>query len=651
MAESSGFQHSSPLRVALGDPFAAIFSAKAILGLKADPKNTKDICIIRRMESVKMKLREVSEYLSQYRKLKAQISRKEISFPHQLKFALLANFTTNGMAETLTVQCAEAHIQTEVFVADYNQYHSEILNGQSELWNFRPDVTVLFIDLETLCGQRSLDPYSQSTTERRQWVEDHFLETQQLVEAFKKNCKGKLILHNFAVPIYSPFGILEQKQEFGFSEAISTLNAKIREAYRKDSQIFVFDYDQFCSSIGKAQIIDQKFYYLGDLRLALRHFPALANEYLSIIKPLCAQIKKCLVLDLDNTLWGGVIGEDGLAKIRLGPTPEGRPFMEFQQGLRALQRRGLILAINSKNNQADVDEVFEKHPYMVLRKEDFAATRINWTDKVTNMRELAQELNIGLDSFVFFDDDDLNCEMVRTSLPEVHTVQMPEDSSLHVGVLKDLKELSVLQLTAEDAKKSLLYADQKRREQLKGTASDITEYLRALGTKLTLEGATSFNIPRLAQMTQKTNQFNMTTHRYQEEDIQNFAASTSHMVIAANVADKFGDNGLTGLAIVCKDESRWTIDSFLLSCRVIGRKVEESIFEFILERARAAGARTIVGEFKPTAKNEPAKKFYRECGFELVEKNGDIETWEYPVEKNFPHAQFIEVAINFKGEI
>ncbi|MEK6875912.1 MAG: HAD-IIIC family phosphatase, partial [Nanoarchaeota archaeon] len=327
------------------------------------------------------------------------------------------------------------------------------------------------------------------------------------------------------------------------------------------------------------------------------------------IKPMMSLSKKCIVLDLDNTLWGGIIGEDGLEGIKLGPTPEGRPFMEFQQYLLSLFNRGVILAINSKNNYDDAIEVFRKHPHMALKEEHFAAMQINWNDKIENMKAIADELNIGTDSFVFIDDDKANRQMIREAFPEINVVEMPEDQSLYLKTLMGLNDFNTLQITEEDKKRGHMYVQQRRRTEFQKSTANLADFLKSLNIVVTAEKANKFNIPRISQLTQKTNQFNMATKRYMEEEIKKLAEDKNFLIFSVKVEDKFGDNGITGAAIVKKGKDAWNIDTFLLSCRVIGRKVEETLLAYIAREAKKAGANRLTADFIPTKKNSVAKDF------------------------------------------
>lgn len=560
-----------------------------------------------------------------------------------MKIAVLPSFTSRGINETLTVKCAEQGIIADIYLSLYNQYHQDILNSKSPLYQHHPELIILFIDTRSFIEGQFLTANQITDQERLEWVEQAFKEMVSLITELQNHSSAKIVVHNFEIPVFSPYGILETKQDFGIREGIERINQKLRDFYKKNSQVFIFDYDLFCGKIGKMNVIDYKMYYLGDFRFNFHYIPQLADEYISYIKPLAGMSSKCIVLDLDNTLWGGIVGEDGFEGIRLGPTPEGRPFWEFQKYLLSLFNRGIILAINSKNNPDDALKVIREHPSMVLKETHFASIAINWNDKISNMKSIASEVNIGLDSLVFFDDDRINREMIKKALPEVLVVEMPADPSLYVQTLASLNVFNTFQITEEDLTKGQMYADQRLRAEFQKTVTDITEYLEGLEMVVTIQKADTFTIPRISQLTQKTNQFNMTTRRYSEENIGNFSCKNHYLVVSIQVTDKFGDNGITGAAIIEKRKEFWMIDTLLLSCRVIGRRIEEVLLAYIIENAKSEGIKTIIGEFIPTKKNLPARDFFKSNHFNFIKNEGDAEIWSYDVSSGYNAPDFIKI--------
>ncbi|HLC50567.1 MAG TPA: HAD-IIIC family phosphatase [Candidatus Nanoarchaeia archaeon] len=588
------------------------------------------------------KPKSMPDYINLSEHLNSEIKKGRIK-GKGLKIAFLSSFTSNGFKESIFVKCCEAGIIPDIYIGGYNQYSQEILDDSGDLYKFKPNLVILFIDTKSILQDYFLNPYSFPIGKRKAYINSKFDEIKILIEKLKKKTSAKIVVHNFEVPVYSPMGILENRQDFGLKESVEKLNASLRDFCRNNPRVFLFDYESFCSKIGKDNTTDFKMYYMGDIKLSMHSIIRLCSDYMGYIKPLMSLTKKCIVLDLDNTLWGGIIGEDGIKGIKIGNTPEGRPFMEFQKALLAMFERGVILAISSKNNFNDVVEVFKKHPDMVLRENNFASMRINWNDKVSNIIEIAKELNIGLDSIVFIDDDKLNRDLVRKRLPEVNVVDLPEDPSLYLKTLMEINDFNSFSITDEDLKKGKIYAEQRKRTELQSSSKDINSYLKRLGSIVTIEKANDFSVPRISQLTQKTNQFNMTTKRYLEEDIKKMSNDKNLMVVSIRSKDKFGDNGIVGAAIIKKCPDEWEIDTFLLSCRVIGRKIEESMLWSIMKDAKSRKAKMLKALFIPTKKNEVAKDFYKNNGFVLKERKNGAEMWQYNLSKKYSAPNFIKV--------
>lgn len=588
-------------------------------------------------------IKSVSDYFNVYKLIEQAIVDNRQRPGKEIKIAIVSSFTAFGIKETLFVKCCELGVLPKFYQSDYNQYFQEIVNPSSNLYKFNPDLIIVFIETKSLLGEEYFLSYYLTGKQRSLWVDEKLNEMQALIRKIKENSSAKVLFHNFEVPFYSPLGIHENKQEFGFTESIEKVNADLTRLFKKDNQVFIFDYESFCSRIGKRNIINHKMYYLADIRLNLEYVPELCNDYLSLIKPLVSAVRKCIVLDLDNTIWGGIIGEEGLEGIKLGPTDQGKAFWDFQKYLLSLFSRGIILAINSTNNYEDVLKVFREHPYMVLKEEHFAAIQVNWNDKISNIRAIAEEINIGLDSMVFIDDSKVNRDMIKRALPEVLVVDLPEDPSLYLKKLTELNDFNTLQLTDEDIARGRIYSQQRKRRELQGNIVDITEYLKALDMVVEIERACPFNIPRISQLTQKTNQFNTTTRRYQEEDVRRFSENDNFLTVCINVKDKFGDNGITGVAVVEKGSREWRIDTFLLSCRIIGRRIEEVLLGYIIQRVRKADAEVLIGEFIPTKKNMPAREFFLKNNFKLLNKVSEREIWVYDVARDYKCPDFFQV--------
>ena len=534
----------------------------------------------------------------------------------KLRVAFLASSTINGFEETMRVKCFQKGIDCITYVADYNQYNQEILNQDSELYNFKPDITFLILDTRHILGEHFFSWHTVPHDDRPKIIDTKINEINQLCNTFNSNFDSKLVVTSLQIPNYSPYGINDESILVSLKKVIYQINTELFQYQKKFGKIFTYDFNEFVRKFGDNNIFSYKQFFSGDIKISTEYIPKFVNELMGYVYAITGITKKCIVLDLDNTLWGGIIGEDGFDNIKLGDSPVGHSFVEFQKRLLALNQRGIILAINSKNNFDDAIEVIKKHPNMIIKEDNFACVKINWDDKVVNLQKIAEELNIGLDSMVFFDDDPINQEYVRESLPEVLVVDLPKDSSQYAQIITEMKEFDVLKITEEDTKRSDMYLGQKKRKELENKVDDFNEFLKQMNIEVSVQKANNFSIPRISQLTLKTNQFNLTTRRYQEEEISKFSSSEDRIVECVQVNDKFGDNGITGTYIIeKKNNEEWIIDTFLLSCRIMGRGVEEMMMNEIIEKARVSGIKRIKGEFIPTAKNKPAENFYEELGF------------------------------------
>ena len=576
--------------------------------------------------------------LSEYISLSKNID--DLKFDKKLKVAILSSFTINGLSEILHVKSSDLGIRYQSYLGGYNQYNQELLDSQSEYYKFSPDVTFLILDIRNFLGENYHFPYNISDNERKLLVSEKIKQIENIIKCFEKNLNSKLIITNFNIPSYSPNGITETKSDFGFHEMIEELNSSLRNISKTHSSVYVYDFNHFVSKYGEKNIFDYRQFHVGDIQIALNFIPSFAYDLMSYIKPITGTNKKCIVLDLDNTLWGGIIGEDGFDGIELGHSSNGKAFVDFQKELLSLWNHGIILAINSKNNFDDAMKVINEHPNMILRKKNFASIQINWDDKAQNLKQIAEEINIGLNSIAFFDDDKINRERIKQEFPEVLTIEIPDDPSQFSSILKNLNDFNVLQRTDEDIKRGQMYAQQRERKELEKSISNLDDFLEQLDIKVKMKNSNEFLIPRISQLTLKTNQFNLTTRRYQEEEISNFTNDHKFIVGCAQVLDKFGDNGITGVYIINKQDKIWSIDTFLLSCRIMGRGVENGILSQILIDAKHNGVEEIRANFIPTQKNKPAENFIPDFGFK---KEG--ENWIYKLNNEIKVPKHLKVEI------
>lgn len=542
------------------------------------------------------------------------------------RVAILSDFTLRGLAECLQVKAFANDIFLSVYSGEYGQWRQEVLNTQ--LYEYDPEMVFILVDHFALQNDVLFNYTDQVTQDLKNKTTDWFQEFCQTIEHLKSKTNAQIVVGNAVNSYHTPMGIFDLKMSPGHCESVNFFNQKLVDYCRNDSRVFVFDFDGWLGYVGKKSFWYGKYFFMADMRLSPEAFPSLAETLVSFLVPLTGKTKKCLVLDLDNTLWGGVIGEDGLAGIKLSPTGTGQEFFYFQKVILALKKRGVILAINSKNNKADAMEVFQKHPHMLLKETDFSAIKINWENKADNIREIAQELNIGLDSLVFVDDDPTNRELIREILPQVDVLDLPDDPSGYFQSLISYTGFNSFGFTEEDKKRSLLYHEESQRKELARSYTDIVSFLESLGLEATIVPASKQNASRIAQLTQKTNQFNLTTRRYTEEEIEHFIRSNDKIWVL-DVKDRFGHYGLTGVCIVRDKADCWEIDTMLLSCRVLGKKIEEQFFGFVLNQLKAHQSRRVIAKYIPTLKNEQVKDFYSKFNFCLIESSIDGDVWQH----------------------
>ncbi len=533
-----------------------------------------------------------------------------------INIAILGNCTTDYISRALQNECEKQSICASIYNAPYDQYNQDILNTESGFYNSKPDISILFLESYMLFSEWfDFIKITLEKDNKLSMIQEVFDDLIALVEKIHENSNTKVILNNFKIPYYSPLGILDGKHYLGIKDMISLLNMKLNEWSIDKDYFYVFDYNGMSAQFGHKNSISQKMIYLANNPASLTFTNVLAREYMRYILPLKSMTKKCLVLDLDNTLWGGVAGEDGISGIELDITGQGKSYFDFQKKILNLYNKGIILAINSKNNFEDAISIIDNHPHMLLKRSHFSSLKINWDDKAKNIIEIAKELNIGTDSIVFFDDNPVERELVKTMLPEVTVVSVPTDSSKYVDALNELVEFELLSITKEDIKRNSMYLENLKRSEYKSQYKNINEYLESLEIRIILEYANEFNVPRIAQLTQKTNQFNMTTKRYLQADIEEMAKSEQYMIVSCQATDKFGDNGITGVCIVKTEGTYALIDTYLLSCRVLGRNIEYAFIKNIILKLKSKGIEKIFAQFIKTDKNKANEGFYEKAGF------------------------------------
>ena len=465
-----------------------------------------------------------------------------------------------------------------------------------------------------------------------------------LVQALRQRCSASLLVANFAPPAALSTGLADGSLPRSQVSTLQRVNDAIAGLCRDVSGASVFDYARLVTEFGARRWSDPRMLFRARLPLGADALAETARALARYLRALSCPACKCLVLDLDNTLWGGVLGEDGPGGIQLGEDHPGNVYKAFQRAVLALHDRGVLLAVASKNDEAEAREVLQSHPDCVLRPDHFAAMQIHWGDKGSSLEAIAKHLSIGLDALAFFDDSPVEREWVRSRLPAVTVIDVPADPVLYAAALEDSGAFDRLSISDEDRRRTELYREESRRTALEGGAGSREQFLRALGLKAQIGPVGPLTLPRVEQLLARTNQFNLTTRRHTAADVHALTARGA-VALWMRVADRFGDAGLVGVAIAAPVDSwRWIVDSFLLSCRVIGRGAESVLLGELVRRAASRGATELVGEYIPTAKNTPAAGFYEAHGFKPA---GDGRRWTMAIDAgSLPAPDYIEVSVS-----
>ncbi|HMG53256.1 MAG TPA: HAD-IIIC family phosphatase [Kofleriaceae bacterium] len=540
-----------------------------------------------------------------------------------VSIAVAASFTVDTLLPYLGGLLAQRGLYAKFTAAPFGQIYQSLLDPGSEVRAAEADVTLVLPRLEDLCARplgdlALIDP--ARIGEARAEVLAEIDRLCGALASFEAATAGTLLVGTLPAPPSTPLGVLDASHPASLVQLGRECNLALWSAAQKRRRMRLVDVDQVVAELGASRAWDARMALLAGCPLSTAGLRHLAAHLTRVIAALFVPAAKVVVLDLDNTLWGGIVGEDGPAGIAIGPSGLGAAFQAFQDALLALRAQGMLLAIASKNNEADAFEVFDNHPGMRIRRDHLAAHRISWQSKSESLRELAAELSLGVDSFVFVDDSPTECAEVKSVLPEVTVVQLPPDPARYVEVLRAVPQLDRMTLTDEDRMRAMAYAAEKARTaaraEAEGDPDALRAHLRSLGLVVQIRRIGDADVARAAQLTQKTNQFNLTTVRRSEADVEAMRRDPAWRLYALDVTDRFGDYGTTGLVFARRvDDATWDLDTVLLSCRVLGRGVESALLRVVTEDLIAAGARRLTGRLIPTKKNAPVRDFLPRHGF------------------------------------
>ena len=532
-----------------------------------------------------------------------------------IRVALCGTFTTQSLEPYLGTELLCHRLRASIRHSPYNQIHGELLSTTSTLRaNPVPDVVVIVWRMEELLsGALAKLPTNPDTA--REAAKKELNEFLDAIRTFLQTSNASVIVSNPMRPDIRPLGLLDARLDQGIAAVHADVVCYWRSLIASEPRIHLLDLDGAQRDFGARQAANPRMWLIAKIPWSESFHRYVGKQIARLINVLKTPARKVLVMDCDNVLWGGVAGEDGPLGVEIGEDAPGNAFAQLQRYALALRARGILLALVSKNDEAEVWEVFEKHPGMVLQRDQIAAAQINWRPKSVNLRQIAEALNLGVDSLVFIDDNPAECAEVCANAPEVLTIHLNGDPAYYVRSIEESCAFDQLTLTREDTQRAEMYAQERRREALRTGVTSMEEYLAGLGLVVRIARLIEEDVSRVTQLGNKTNQFNMTTPRRSEAEVRALWQDPAWHLFTLSVTDRFGDYGLTGIAYCVDRKEAWEIDTLLLSCRVLGRGVETALLAVLLEQARLKHKEKLFGRYIPTAKNGLAEQYYPSHSF------------------------------------
>ncbi len=574
---------------------------------------------------------------------KRQLMKKELLKQTNLvptRIAILGGSTTTEVKGMLELFLLAQGMEPTFYESGYNRYSEDVAFENPDLWNFKPHIVFIHTTWHNISEFPEL---LEAEVEVEQRVRREMARFSSLWEKIHTNLGALIIQNNFDLPSLRPLGNLEASESFGRVNFVLRLNAEFANYARNHSRFLINDILYLSAQVGQAAWFRNSYWYNFHMALSPTATVSLAHNVAAIVKSVYGKSKKCLVLDLDNTLWGGVIGDDGVQNLILGRDhPLGEAFLDFQRYVKNLQRRGVILAVCSKNDTENAKEGFS-HPDSVLKLGDFSVFKANWDPKPENIRAIAIELNVGLDSIVFVDDNPVERDFVAEQLPEVAVPNVGADVSGFAEVLEHERYFEVDKVVQDDLNRSVYYSSNAERSAGQAKFSNYGEFLASLEMTAEISPFLPVYLERITQLINKTNQFNLTTRRYTSGEVLAIAQDPAFITLYGRLADKFGDNGLVSVLIGQVLDETVQLDLWLMSCRVLKREMEFAMFDALIELCQARGIRKIVGIYIPSKKNSMVAEHYASLGFTaIVGASEGRELWCYNVPTSYsPRTRYI----------
>jgi len=549
--------------------------------------------------------------MKEFSQLKKNL-KKDFSQFKSIKISLLGDTATQFLSQALRGIAYDHSINLDIWEADFNQIERQVFDHSSDLYEFNPEIVIVFQSTHKL-----LSKYNKSNPDQHLLFATNELHTiENIYSNLTENLEAKVIYYNYTEIDDSIFGNFANKTESSFLFQLRKLNYELMSSVSKIPNVYLCDISSIQNQVGKSCFFQPSIYINTEMVLALGVLPLVASKTMDIINCLNGKLKKCVILDLDNTTWGGIIGDDGIENIQLGNLGIGKAFTEFQYWVKKLKNRGIIVAVCSKNSESVAKVPFEKHPDMVLKMEDIAVFKANWDNKVDNIRQIQSILNIGFDSMVFLDDNPFERNIVRENIPEICVPELPEDPANYLEHMYGLNLFETISFSQEDTDRTKLYQLEAERAKVFEKFTNKDDFLKTLEMHSDVLAFNKFNTPRIAQLSQRSNQFNLRTVRYSEGDIERISYSNEYATFSFTLEDKFGDHGLVCAIIIHKENDQTLfIDTWIMSCRVLKRGMENFVLNTIVSYAQENGFTTVQGEYIASAKNEIVKDHYENLGF------------------------------------
>lgn len=557
----------------------------------------------------------------------------------KIRLAILADCATQHLAAVLRVLFSRQGLDAEIYEGAFDAAEGEARNPQSGLYQHEPEVVIVMSTVQSL-----RDKFYQRSASAASFQAETLSRLTGVWDALRAHSQATVLQTTLVAPFERLFGHYDRQVPGSLSAIVSDLNAAIVSEARARNLLLV-DLAEVASWVGRRSWFDERLWAIGKLPTALEHLPMVAQGIVDVTLATKGRAVKCVVLDLDNTLWGGVVGDDGPHGIQIAAHGDGEAFHRFQSFLKELKNRGILLAVCSKNEHDNAVRPFEVNPEMVLKLEDITEFVANWENKPENIRKIRDVLNIGLDSMLFLDDNPFERSAVRTLLPEVMVPELPEDPADYVKALVELNLFETTAFSAEDAARSTLYRQEAQRRLAETTAASFEDYLQSLEMTIEVTRFAPEQLSRISQLLQRSNQFNLTTQRHNQAQCEAMMNDVEGCLpLTATLRDRFGDHGLISIVVVRPDRAAHTvvISDWLMSCRVLTRGVEEYLMNRVVEQAREWGLSTISASYIPTAKNAMVKDFYARFDFRKAAEypDGRID-WTLPVAEYTPRSVFI----------